>query len=240
MIKEKIVIVDFDGTIANISHRLIYDDLGELDWDHCLKPELLEKDRLAKACIPTLNFLKEHGYKIFILTARPHFQKEESITWLEKYAIPYDQLILRDKDDLNFKDNIPFKKREIEKLMKDFDILVAFDDMDDVIELFRSYNIPTFKILRENQKMSWLQADFFVKKLLNGTCLHSEYCIFYHFPVHLEYIEQVCKSKNNENCTQKMSLDSHFEMIPKERHEKEKEIIKDYLKKLEMERKSIE
>jgi hypothetical protein len=73
--------------------------------------------------VKILNFAKKIGYKIIILTARPAASKMATITNLDMFHIPYDFIIMNNKDQ-----DPEFKILARRKLAKKFDIVLTVGD----------------------------------------------------------------------------------------------------------------
>lgn len=128
------IIVDIDGTLANVRSGVSVNKKGELDWD------------LFFAGIPTypvfgyaqrlVQIYYQMGFVIHIVTARPARYQEATEDWLAKQSIPYDFLYMRGPDDRR-KDDVV--KQEILKREFPDKSLIEFvlDDRPSVVEMWR-------------------------------------------------------------------------------------------------------
>ncbi|MGI9599529.1 MAG: polynucleotide kinase, partial [Candidatus Actinomarina sp.] len=87
MLKNKWIIFDLDGTLADIEDRrkLSTKEDGKMDWDKFFDPENIKLDKPKTDVIMMLQALKAFGYQIAILTGRSKATKEETKNWLTKY-----------------------------------------------------------------------------------------------------------------------------------------------------------
>jgi predicted nucleotidyltransferase len=84
---ESAIIVDIDGTIADISGRSPYD-----------YSKVFDDAPIAEVCALVAN-MKEAGYHIIYLSGRPESTRQDTLKWLKKYSMPEGPLYLSaDKD----------------------------------------------------------------------------------------------------------------------------------------------
>ena len=149
----KIAIVDIDGTLANVEHRLHFIlDKKPKDWEGFFSET--SRDTLNEWCLIFVNELIKLDVKIVLLTGRPKRSKAVTETWLRKYQVPYHALFMR--NDGNFMDDVSYKKRALNKkilgqdlfgtgqLFELDDIVIAIDDRDGILQMFDEHKIQTF------------------------------------------------------------------------------------------------
>lgn len=140
-----VVIVDYDGTLSDGSHRLHLLPTKDLH----LTESWSEFNRAAKDDAPisdtiaVVNGLWVSGFSVLILTGRSDEVEEESIEWLQRHGVKYDHMIMRRHDD-NRKDTII--KQEVLEAIGLENIVCAFDDSPSVIPFFRSLGITTYAV----------------------------------------------------------------------------------------------
>lgn len=136
--KRKAIIVDVDGTLVNTA-----------DIVHLVlaKPKKYDHFHYASAfCEPhdwVVDEVREHfleGTAVLIVTARKDRWWTLTSNWLGDNKVPYDELHMRrdddDRPDYIIKEEILFELRER------FDIIHAYDDNPNVIELWVEHGIP--------------------------------------------------------------------------------------------------
>ena len=136
MEKKPAVICDLDGCLAILEDRNPYDaSTCENDLvNEVLKTELLR--------------FKENGYSIILLTGREKVYEPQTLKWLEKNNIPWDELLMRENED-------GVLAPAYKEVRLDFDILpnyepyLAFEDQFRVAKMFRGRGIPCWLVNSE-------------------------------------------------------------------------------------------
>lgn len=137
-----VVIVDLDNCIADdkwriplINHQAASDFLKYHSY-HMAIPG----DPVANRHI-----LEGHMYgRIVISTSRPEMYRWLTVGWLDYHKIRYAQIFMRPKDDTT-SSSAEIKRKALHAIRKQFpkcDIVMAYDDRPDVIEMYRQENIP--------------------------------------------------------------------------------------------------
>ncbi|MAV30914.1 MAG: hypothetical protein CL866_09005 [Cycloclasticus sp.] len=147
MTKRKTVIVDLDGTIALNEHRhhYIYPKNGSKpDWNSFFLACIDDTPNMA--VIHSIEAFKKSGYKIHIMSARGMIAHKETVDWLSKFSITYDELTMRNIGC--YKPDEELKQYWIEKLYPNYqeDILCVFDDRDKVVNMWRSLGLTCFQV----------------------------------------------------------------------------------------------
>jgi phosphoglycolate phosphatase-like HAD superfamily hydrolase len=134
------VIFDIDGVLADAAGRQHYLDWG--DWrrffDACGDdPVIDEIERLLELLDPSL--------AIVLLTGRPRRVQPHTLAWLERYAIRWDLLIMREFGDFSGVDE--FKRDSLRELRSaGFDIQLALDDDPKNHAMYVSEGVPCIYI----------------------------------------------------------------------------------------------
>jgi len=93
--KEKAIIVDVDGTLADMKGVR-----GPFDWD---------KVSLDKPYLDIIEMIQDFAslnkYKIIITTGRDGSCMQDTVNWLVEYKVPFDDFYMRPEGDFR-KDNI--------------------------------------------------------------------------------------------------------------------------------------
>lgn len=140
-----IVIVDIDNTLAINKKRyeLATKFDGSIDWDILYDYNNVMSDRPNYPMIDIVNRLFDK-YEIVLLTSRPESIEESTKDWLENYTIFYDRLHMRSKENHFIKD-VELKRNMYIDLIDD-EVFCAFDDKQEIIDLWTSFKIPSFKV----------------------------------------------------------------------------------------------
>jgi len=147
VMKSKAIIVDIDGTLANVQEYLgdLQDHQNERQLDKFI-------DEVADAppylwCLNMINLYHKNDYQIIFVTARNTKYKIQTEEWLNK-TLPKDiiyLLYMRERGDLR---DDPICKKEIyyKNIEPEFDIEFALDDRPSVIQMWREINIPGLQV----------------------------------------------------------------------------------------------
>lgn len=140
-----VYIFDYDGTLADATHRL--DRLPTKDLH--LTESWSEFNRLSihdepiESTIQVMNGLFKSGAFIIILTGRSDEVCELSTQWLTDAGAQYNVMVMRQASD-NRKDTII--KEEFLRYIGLHRITAAWDDSVNVINHFRSIGITTYQV----------------------------------------------------------------------------------------------
>lgn len=140
-----IVIVDIDNTLSINKKRyeLATKSDGSIDWDVLYDYDNVISDEPNYPMIETVNGLHSK-YEIYILTGRPQMIFNSTYDWLEKYGVNFDALFMRSEENHYIKD-VELKQKLYNDFIKD-EVFCAFDDRQDIIDLWTSLGIPSFKV----------------------------------------------------------------------------------------------
>ncbi|WP_181273625.1 phosphatase domain-containing protein [Brevibacterium oceani] len=134
------VVVDVDGTLCDVSgirHYVVDPDRRNFDKFH----------RASALCPPiseTIEWVEDHrrrGRAIIVVTARQRTYESITRTWLRKWEVPFDALLMRATRDQRPDRDV---KRDILASIRaeGFDVVAAIDDNPGVIALWESESIP--------------------------------------------------------------------------------------------------
>lgn len=154
--RQKAVIVDFDGTLCDVSAAL----------PHIMTPgqrkDFKKFHEVSKTCPPideTMHWCWVqkivHERKIIVVTGRKKMWYFDTVKWLDEHMqVPFARLLMR--DDQDDRPDTEVKRDLYDVLTKelDYEITAAIDDRPRIIELWESLGIPTTTVYNEN----WVQA----------------------------------------------------------------------------------
>lgn len=118
------VIVDVDGTLANMTTR------GPFDWNR------VGEDEVNEPIADLVRFLSDNGKSIIIFTGRDGSCLEETKQWLDRHQIPFDDIFIRPEGNYQ-KDNIIKKNLFEENIRGKYFVEFVIDDRDQVIDMWR-------------------------------------------------------------------------------------------------------
>ena len=155
-VKNKIIICDLDGTIANIEHRLHYLKGPKKDWDSF--NEMCYYDKPYKDVIHILETITYDPEKTYFFSGRSAKYWMHTVDWLETHVDFceagfnfHDQLFMRKEGD--FRDDVEVKREMIKNLqirkwnrseatfpleqVTPDDVLCILDDRQGVVDMWR-------------------------------------------------------------------------------------------------------
>lgn len=135
MVIMRTIIVDLDGTLADVRHRLHHIDLkGRKDWDRFF--DAMPDDPLNEWCLHLIRAMTKEGYRIAIVSGQPDTYAPQIKEWLARYDVPYDDLFLRGGGDR--RPDTVVKREILHRHFRKEDILFVIDDRTSVVAMWRS------------------------------------------------------------------------------------------------------
>lgn len=132
-----IVVFDLDGTLCNIEHRLGHIQSEPQDWAAFYRAciydvEITPLVRVAAA-------LWHAGHRLEFWSGRSEEVREETGKWLASRGLRYHLLRLRPKDD--YRPDHELKARWLEGLSAAERPVLAFEDREQVVQMWRSKDV---------------------------------------------------------------------------------------------------
>ena len=141
---DKCIIVDLDGTLCDISHRLKFIQGKKKDWKSFHDPELVAKDKVNEWCKHIIGAYHHWNIYILLVTGRPRSLEIATLPWLTENDIPIDGLYMRESSD--FRPDFVVKKETYEKHIKDqYDVLFVLEDRAQVVEMWRGLGLTALQ-----------------------------------------------------------------------------------------------
>ena len=139
MAKELAIIVDVDGTLADMRGVR-----GPFEWD---------KVHLDKPHQDVIDLVKDltslEKYRIIITTGRDGVCEQETKDWLTDNGVMYDDFYIRPKGDFR-KDNIIKSEIYMDHIRPKYDVQFVIDDRDQVVEMWRSLGLRVLQVAPGN------------------------------------------------------------------------------------------
>lgn len=138
------IIVDIDGTIADLSDRLHHITGDKKDWD-----AFYDCVRFDTPIWPILQIVKamENQWKVLFVTGRPERTRWATESWLKKHAkLQYKyEIFFREDGDYTQDSSI---KREIyeEYIEPLYAVQIVLEDRDQVVKMWRSLGLRTLQV----------------------------------------------------------------------------------------------
>jgi len=139
MMKQRAVIFDIDGTLADNEHRrhLVdhanYDNTTPKDWDEFKRRA--SDDTVKGDIVELLQHLYLVGFAIVLCTGRSSDQYAQTKTWLKNYGIGFDLLLMRTEHD--YRPDTVVKRELLVKIREKYDPWIVVDDRDSVVAMWR-------------------------------------------------------------------------------------------------------
>jgi hypothetical protein len=153
MASKSYVIVDIDGTIADVRHRLHHiHGAARKNWKAFF--EAMTRDEPIPNMLDYVRQLSQkHG--ILIVTGRPENYRDRTERWLRKHKVPYENLFMRRSGD--HRPDYEAKAAVLKEFPPE-QIVMAIDDRPPVCEMWESYGIKCMHVQsdQENQEVNLL------------------------------------------------------------------------------------
>lgn len=136
--KLKAIIVDLDGTLCDVEHRVHHVQKKIKDWKSF--NELMIHDELNHWCFELMEAMSARGYKIIFVTGRGEANRPSTEAWLSKHKVVYEHLFMRglldNREDSDVKESLYFEM--VEEL---YQVLFVVDDRLSVVARWRKLNL---------------------------------------------------------------------------------------------------
>jgi len=138
-----IVIVDMDGTLADVGHRLHHiKGAGQKNWKAFF--ELMDDDPPNREVVDMVaNYARDH--EILIVTGRPETYRRRTADWLSRNAVPFSRIYMRPNGD--HRPDYVVKKEILESLGSDKkSVALVIDDRPSVCDMWRSCGLKVHQV----------------------------------------------------------------------------------------------
>lgn len=136
--KIKAIIVDLDGTLCDVEHRVHHVEGPVKNWKSF--NELMVHDELNHWCFELMEAMGAKGYRTIFVTGRGEAFRGPTETWLAKHSVKYEHLYMRavldQREDSDVKEDI-YKQ----KIEKDYQVLFVVDDRKSVVDRWRELDL---------------------------------------------------------------------------------------------------
>lgn len=139
--KEKAIIIDIDGTLADCEHRRHH--VENKDWNSFYAA--MADDKPNKWCWELAFGMENRGYVILLVSGRPAEWRDTTLKWLENSGInfnfPEDTILFMRKSGDFRKDSIIKEEIFRFEIEPHFDVLFCVDDRKQVVDMWRSIGL---------------------------------------------------------------------------------------------------
>ena len=123
-----LAVVDIDGVLADVRHRLKYVESRPKDWDRFFD-SAIDDEPLAEG-LATVRRLVEAGHEVVFLTGRPLRCRADTETWLRRHGLGTHRLLMRREGDRRPARLV--KRDELRRLARGREVAVVVDDDPEV------------------------------------------------------------------------------------------------------------
>ncbi len=140
MTERKLVLVDMDGTLADVSHRLHHIRGGKKNWKAFFRG--MDDDPPSTIVLEWVRNL-EPEYDVVIVTGRPEQYRGNTEAWLRKHGVKYAELLMRRDGD--HRPDYTVKRELLSRLPKER-VAFVIDDRPSVCEMWRSCGLKVYQV----------------------------------------------------------------------------------------------
>jgi phosphoglycolate phosphatase-like HAD superfamily hydrolase len=133
-----LAVIDIDGVVADVRHRLHLIQGPERRWNEFFAAAG-DDPPLPAGVEKVLALAADHD--VLWLTGRPERNRRLTSTWLAAQGLPTEPLLMR--PDRDFRPARLTKREQLRKLRTDREIAVVLDDDPDVVALLSADGFPT-------------------------------------------------------------------------------------------------
>lgn len=134
--KKECIIIDIDGTLANIEHRR-QDLLNDNNWKAFNSK--INSDSINIWCRELIDSFKDK-YSVILVTGRTEEFRDITLKWLNDNKVFYSKIFFRENSD--YRDDTVIKKEIYEKKIRpDYMPLFVVDDRNKVVKMWRELGL---------------------------------------------------------------------------------------------------
>lgn len=151
-------IFDIDGTLADNGHRLHFIRQNPPDWDRFFDIDTVYRDKPIRHVVRLARSLHKAGETLVFASGRPERLKYITAKWLYYHVIKdlpdCMRLYMRPDgggDHRDHRDDTVVKKELLSRIVWDgFTPIMAFDDRNRVVDMWRANGIPCAQVVEGN------------------------------------------------------------------------------------------
>jgi phosphoglycolate phosphatase-like HAD superfamily hydrolase len=138
--KPTAIIFDVDGTLCDVSsiRHLVAQGWKHRNFDHFHRASIFcpPFDHVVQA----VHAAGAAGHRVLVVTARSDKFRALTTNWLAHHGVPFDSLWMRSHGD--WRPDAEVKAEILAEILESFDVIHAFDDNPNVIQLWLDRGIP--------------------------------------------------------------------------------------------------
>lgn len=142
--KKQAIIIDLDGTLCNVNHRLHFVKESPPNWsaffDACVD------DLPNPAIVALYDMARDAGKTVIYVSGRPETHRAPTEAWLCKHGVDgHTMLLMRPAGDYRPDDTIKRELYEAEIAGK-YDVIFTVDDRNVVVQMWRSLGLTCLQV----------------------------------------------------------------------------------------------
>lgn len=141
------VIFDMDGTLADCEHRRHLVTGPKKNFDAFY--DAMGEDKPVPAIHTLCNMYFFNDWHVIICTGRPEKYRAITEQWLKDYGIFYKELLMR-PDERRHDPDFEVKQDMLDELRKNRAVLVAVDDRQQVVDMWRRNGVTCMQVADGN------------------------------------------------------------------------------------------
>ncbi len=144
MPKEKAIIVDIDGTLADNRKRQHHVESEVKDWDKFF--EGMDNDEPFYWCLELIRGFHAKGYRILFVTGRSDDYLTRTIVWLRKHLLSHNDFLIYTRASGDHRLDTTIKEEIYRKYIENnFDVLLCVEDRPSVCRMWRSIGLTVLQ-----------------------------------------------------------------------------------------------
>lgn len=131
---KKAIIVDIDGTLADVEHRVHHVRAEKKNWRAF--NDAMGEDALNIWCAGLIKAMRTQGFEILFVTGRDDNYRAITEAWMHRHGIEYEALFMRHAVDFRGDDEVK-KDIYLNQIRGKWDVLFVVDDRMSVVKMWR-------------------------------------------------------------------------------------------------------
>ncbi len=134
-----VLVVDIDGVVADVRHRLHHIEGGSRDWEAFFGA--MGRDPVLAQGRALVTMARADGHRIVYLTGRPERWRTDTVAWLTAHGLEGDDLFMR--PDADRRPARVFKVEVLRRLASTAEIIALVDDDPEVLAAVAATGVAT-------------------------------------------------------------------------------------------------
>ena len=133
---DEIAIFDIDGTLADVSERVHHVRQKPRNWNAFFAG--MAQDKAVRSIVRLCNLLHDAGVRVILCSGRPEQFRNETVGWLAREGVQYDELRLRRRGDRR---SDTLAKQQMLAGIDLASVLFIVEDRSSVVEMWRAQGL---------------------------------------------------------------------------------------------------